>query len=484
MDKSRFLRLFITLMAVIALAFPTARPVQAQPPANDNFADAMVVTSLPFYTGQVEISSATTEIGEPMPACAYYPGRTFWLAYTPAVTEYVTAYSTSSETFWVMYTGGPTFDSLTQLNCQSYGGRADFQLQAGTTYFFQVGSIWGNSNWADFALDYIPPPANDNFADAMLVTTLPFDQYEDLTGATTEPGEPMSSCAFANSGWTGWFAFTPSVSGSYTFSGSSGTYNMWPFMALWTGPSLTDLSEVACASYGGSITKNLEQGMTYYIQLGSMYDGGGAIYFNVHETPLPSPSFYYSPWDPSVYDTVTFMNQSYDPAGIGISMCAFNFGDGTTAESCYPTHRYAKDGDYTVTLQVQTVDGRSATIMQTVPVRTHDVGIIRFTVPKSASAGQTRPITVSIKNTRYSETVMVDLFKSTPGGYMFLGTLTMAVPVRAGNRSTDFQFSYTFTKDDASIGKVTFRAIATLQGARDALPADNEMISLAVKVSK
>jgi hypothetical protein len=34
--------------------------------------------------------------------------------------------------------------------------------------------------------------------------------------------------------------------------------------------------------------------------------------------------------------------------------------------------------------------------------------------------------------------------------------------------------NYTFTAADARIGKVTFKVIANLVGARDALPADNE----------
>ncbi len=50
-------------------------------------------------------------------------------------------------------------------------------------------------------------------------------------------------------------------------------------------------------------------------------------------------------------------------------------------------------------------------------------------------------------------------------------------------RVTPFAFSYTFTPDDATIGNITFKAIAALSGARDALPADNEIVSLPTKVN-
>jgi Tol biopolymer transport system component len=111
------------------------------------------------------------------------------------------------------------------------------------------------------------------------------------------------------------------------------------------------------------------------------------------------------------------------------------------------------------------------------------VAITRFSAPQSASAGQTRGIVVGIKNTRYPETVEVQLLKSVPGGFQLVGVLTQSVPVRSGNRTTDFNFSYTFTAADASIGKVTFKAIANVLGARDALPADNEAIASPTKVS-
>jgi len=52
------------------------------------------------------------------------------------------------------------------------------------------------------------------------------------------------------------------------------------------------------------------------------------------------------------------------------------------------------------------------------------------------------------------------------------------------NGTTEFAFSYTFTADDARVGKVTFKAVANILGARDALPADNEAIAAPTKVSR
>jgi hypothetical protein len=78
--------------------------------------------------------------------------------------------------------------------------------------------------------------------------------------------------------------------------------------------------------------------------------------------------------------------------------------------------------------------------------------------------------------------VQVQLLKSVPGGFELVGTLIQSLSPRAKNQTTPYSFNYTFTPDDGSVGKVTFKAVATIVGARDALPADNEAIATPTKV--
>jgi len=74
--------------------------------------------------------------------------------------------------------------------------------------------------------------------------------------------------------------------------------------------------------------------------------------------------------------------------------------------------------------------------------------------------------------------------RSVPGGFQQFGSLTQFVPMDPKSGTTNFNFTYTFTDDDALIGKVTFKAVAVMSGARDALPADNEAIGPPTKVSR
>jgi PKD repeat protein len=209
---------------------------------------------------------------------------------------------------------------------------------------------------------------------------------------------------------------------------------------------------------------------------------GPVTTFRLDVAPDPVADFYYYPGDPSSFDTIQFYDYTYDPAGAGIASRVWDFGDGATSTNQYPSHRYAADGDYTVRLTVTTSDGRTASTTQVVQVSTHDVSIVRLAVPASARVGQTVAVSVYVQNTRYPETVEVDLYKGVPGGFSRIGSLTQSVSVKVGGRTTRFAFSYTVTSDDKAIGKITFRAYAVLIGHRDALPADNELLSTPVRI--
>jgi PKD repeat protein len=481
------------IAALVAGALLAPATAGAAPPTNDDFANATVIdpSSLPITTDAVPIDEATLQIGagEGVPCgLAGSDAQTIWYAITPTTSGVLRV--SDSATFYYQFLGvyrqdGAGLAGLVNLACATwyYGQNStSFSVEAGKTYYIQAGSSFTSSGSVTLTLQVVPPPTNDDFADATSITSLVFSDSVDSTAAGFELNEPTPSCGSMEG--TVWYAFTPSTGGSYT--ASLPYTGLYAGVAAYSGSGLGSLTEIGCRAVGQVLTFHANAGTTYYFQVGGFGDGRGTLSFQLDVAQPPSASFIYFPVDPTPYDTVQFYDQSFDPGGSGFSSEVWDFGDGTrvTDPGCCPTHRYAVDGTYKVKLTVATTDGRTASTSQDVVVKTHDVTIAKVTVPQTASVGQTRTIAVGLTNSRYVETVQVQLLKSVNGGgWQQVGVLTQYVPVRGANRTTNFSFNYTFAPEDALLGKVNFQAVATIQGARDAIPTDNTFISLPTKVN-
>lgn len=472
------------LALAASLVAPSATALAAAP-SNDNFASATTVSPFPF-TDSVDVTQATLEAGEPTP-CAP-SSHTVWYSFTPSSDGAVTVDpfgSTFFDTILGAYSASsPSFAGLTILGCQAFGSALVFTVHAGTTYYVQASDYFTGGGTLNVSFTFTPPPPNDNFANATAFATVPYSDTTNFLGATSEPNEP--SCGYGLPGGTDWYAFTPLSAGSVTASASGSNFST--FIAAYTGgPDFASLTQLGCHQ-SSVLTIQVSPGTTYYFQAASAVSGGATfgMTFQLVMTPPPVADFGWSPTNPSSFDTVNFFDGSSDPGQVGFDPAHWQFGDGTSAVGTVVQHRYSKDGDYIVTLTATTTDGRTATGSHLVSVRTHDIAITKFTVPTSARSGQTRQITVGISDHHYPEPVIVQVFKSSPTGYQIIGEIGRTVRVSGGNRTDDFVFNYTFTADDAAIGKVTFRAIAgiNVSGIADALPADNEAISAPTKVGK
>ncbi len=497
MSRHRLFKAVLIPVVGAAIILAIALPAQAAPPLNDDIYNATWIAGLPF-SETLDTREATRAPDDPYANCWGTGEATVWYTFTPPYDMQIEAHTAGStyDTLLAVYSGWP--GSLYEVACNTYQNLVTFDAYAGQTYYFMVADLntggpypppyppyppsGGFGGTMVLTVDEVQPPPNDKFVDATAISALPFTDFQDTTLASIEPGEPTPSCSYGGLSGSIWYAFTPSQGGSITAS----LPNYWfsTVMAVYTGNSLNNLAEVGCSNWGSPLTFSPAMGTTYYFQVGGMYGDSGQVQFHLELTPPPVAGIYFYPYDPSIYDNVQFYDNSYDPVGVGIERQEWDFGDGTFATGCCPTHRFGDDGDYTVQLMVWTYDGRQASTEQPVHVETHDVAVTRFKVPNAASAGQTRQIVVGVNNKQYDEFVYVELYRSGPGGYFeFIGTLTQYVPVRSSNRTTDFKFTYTFTPEDAAIGKVNFRAVAYIQGYRDAIQTDNESISAPTKVN-
>lgn len=322
-------------------------------------------------------------------------------------------------------------------------------------------------------------PDNDAFAGATPLTTVPATAEVALAEATAEPGEPNPSCASSTGAPSAWFAFTAPRTEWITFARTS--YDWDTVLAVYTGDSLGGLTEVVCTDYDRRVLA-VTAGQTYRVQLTNWQPEATPTTIALAVAPTLKTEVYQSIGDPSTLDTVTFYQYPWDNVGAAITLVEWDFGDGTTASGTTAAHRFTADGDYVVRVNITSADGRTATATRAVAVRTHDVRVAGFTVPTTGREGQTKPIEVTVGNQRLPEYATVVLYRGDASGFHEIARATQYVPARP-NRTVAFPFNYTFTPEDVTIGKVTFRTVVLLaQGVRDVRPIDNEAIAPATTV--
>jgi hypothetical protein len=210
----RFVLRFLVLtgLAAVALVSPlTAGAVVA----NDDFANATAISTVP-YSATVDNTGATLEPGEP-PACWPPIDNTVWFKFTPAVTggvsidtlgSFGSIGSTGNYTSGAVYRAdGAGFAGLTLLGCITGSNNYTTSLlaDANTTYYIQVGGIYGQTGVIDLHLTAIPPPAFDDRNSATMISNVSYQNEANSLFATSAASDP--SCF--GTGATVWYRFTP-----------------------------------------------------------------------------------------------------------------------------------------------------------------------------------------------------------------------------------------------------------------------------------
>lgn len=262
--SNKIVRRFVVLILVMTMTVGAYSPAMAAPPSNDDFVNANAIPSLPF-SAPIDITEATFEPSEPQD-CVFSSQKTVWYAYTPAVDMYIRMSmeaSAMSSNVNVYRSDGPGFGGLFFWACaQNSSLPPVFPVQAGTTYYFQVGSLLDGVVQLD--LEEVPPPANDFFADAVTISALPFNDVVDVGAATRETDEPQQ-CAGTYE--TVWYSFTPSetILVKADADGSTWSPNINVYRA--DGPGFAGLASVTCTRYHSGVFL-AEAGVTYLLQAG------------------------------------------------------------------------------------------------------------------------------------------------------------------------------------------------------------------------
>lgn len=123
-------------------------------------------------------------------------------------------------------------------------------------------------------------PANDNFANAINITTNPFNDMKDSSGATTETNDPTPACSQSSSipppatgrDNTIWYKFTPASNGNLNVDTMGSNYDS--VLSLWTGATQATLTAVP-----NGCNDDINPGIVTVSQITGLPLTGGTTYF-------------------------------------------------------------------------------------------------------------------------------------------------------------------------------------------------------------
>jgi uncharacterized repeat protein (TIGR03803 family) len=248
------------------------------PPANDNFANATLITGANGSTN-ANNSGATLEPGEPVHADVP-GGRSVWFRWTAPATGSFSFNTVGSlvDTLLAVYTGG-SVNALTLVAANDDFPGADFRSSAsfratnGITYFVAIDGSYSHAGLLVLNWVFEVPPANDNFASAIVITGASGSVNATNTGATLEPGEPAH--AADPGGRSIWFRWTAPVTGHFSFNTVTSVLDT--ILAVYTGGNVNALTLIAnddfAGSFGSSVSFRATVGTTYFVAIDARYSG-------------------------------------------------------------------------------------------------------------------------------------------------------------------------------------------------------------------
>ena len=269
---------------MISLQLSMAAP-QA-PPANDDFADRIVLVGSHFSNIPGSTLGASAEPGEPLHADSL-GFKSVWWSWTAPASGGVTLTTQGSaiDTMAAVYTGNSVGNlTLVAGNDEDplafgFESRVTFNAISNVTYQIAVDGYEGESGFVRLRLDLddaFPIATNNHFANRRVIAGSNISTNGSNVGATYEPGEPMHLVTFG--GKTVWYSWTAPSSGGVSLTVSNDVLDT--LVAVYRGTSLNNLVFVAgndedfLTEIPGDSTAyfNATNGTTYQIAVDG-YDG-------------------------------------------------------------------------------------------------------------------------------------------------------------------------------------------------------------------
>jgi hypothetical protein len=361
-------------------------------PANDDFADAATIVGVSADITGTNLG-ATQEAGEPIHEENYYD-PSVWYRWTAPSDGGVTIDTTGSDfsTVVAVYTG-TAVHQLSRVTTTRIGWgpeKRNFRAAAGVTYRIAIDGRGAQQGTFKLKFDAAPPPANDMFAAAQVVTPGDTVIGGNNIGATAEGGEPGGTA-----GATVWYRYTPTATVRARVARQSADFLM--DISVYTGTSVDALTTVANET--STVTWRAQAGTTYHVRVsGGWRPDRGTFGIKLTETPPPA-------------------NDEFDDAALleGANDAGSSTNTGATRQPGEPRH-YGGYGDRSVWWEWTAPSDGRATVTVSAPfdwvagvytgssvgslttVRSADSGTMTF----GATAGRTYRIAVDSWSDYYS----------------------------------------------------------------------------------
>jgi len=253
------------------------------PPVNDNCDGAYTLTVNSDYACGAVTSgtlASATPSGVSESACFGTENDDVWFSFVATSTTHrisLLNITPSTDMYHSLWTGGCSGLTLVSGSCSDADTSNPSGLVVGTTYYVRVNSYGSTSGLLTTFNVCIgtppPPPANDECSTAINVTTLPYSNTQDASGATNNAGFILACSTGTYGGMNDgvWYSFTVETAGSFTVA-LSGVGAWDPQLDVYSGScgTFSCISNQDVGISGGAETATFagEAGVTYYVNVG------------------------------------------------------------------------------------------------------------------------------------------------------------------------------------------------------------------------
>lgn len=269
----RLSSLFVAALLLVALAVPAS----ASAGFHDEFAASVASPEGTSGKDWIEtfptsLSSATKETGEPSHA-GFAGGHSVWISwqFNEDTDARASACGAKGADLLIGVYTGSAVNALTEVDSESEENEAGcvvvrFDAEEGSTYRIAVDAKSSPGTTA-MNFDMGRYPANDDFADAIVLPEFPTTVQVDPGFGGPEPGEPLrSGITPTNSVWYQW---TAGKSGLVSINNCDNYPQL--YATVFTGPALEELTEVGAPIVNGGNCDETrfeaEEGVTYSIRV-------------------------------------------------------------------------------------------------------------------------------------------------------------------------------------------------------------------------